>query len=39
MLWFVALLLVSPAQQTQCAATDANLPAPLAAWATPGAGR
>lgn len=33
MLWFAALLL-SP--QTQCAAMDANLPAPLAGWTAPG---
>lgn len=38
MLWFAALLLVPAASQQQCAAMDVNLPAPLAAWATPGAG-
>ena len=38
MLWFAALLLAQSAPQTQCAAMDANLPAPLAGWATPGHG-
>lgn len=32
MLWFAALLLVP---QTQCAAMDVNLPAPLAGWTAP----
>ena len=43
MLLFAALLLapvpaVQAAPQQQCAAMDANLPAPLAPWATPGPG-
>ena len=35
---FLAALLALTAPQQQCAAMDANLPTPLAAWATPGAG-
>jgi len=38
MLWFAALLLAQPVPQQQCAAMDANLPAPLAAWTKPGMG-
>jgi hypothetical protein len=38
MLWFAALLLVQSVPQQQCTAMDANLPATLAAWATPGHG-
>ena len=43
MLWFAALLLapvpaLQDAPQQKCSAMDANLPANLAAWTTPGGG-
>jgi hypothetical protein len=38
MLFLAALLLAQTAPQQQCTAMDANLPTPLAAWATPGHG-
>jgi hypothetical protein len=38
MLFLATLLLAQATPQQQCTTMDANLPAPLAAWATPGQG-